>query len=588
MSDERKLTMLFYPKTIEHLGIKMYSTFPTALAELIANAYDAEATEVKISIYDRGDDKRIIVKDNGIGMSFQEIQDNFLVIGRNRREEEDKAENSIGRKIMGRKGLGKLALFGLGQKVTIETTKANIPEKITFNLDWDDMKNSNKDYAPTFTPASSELNEHGTTVTLSVLKRKTPFNATKLATDISRLFFGLDDKFKVSMSINDSEPIEITEDLRFKDLIREAEWEFPKFALDVDSGEGLNYVNKNRIKGFIFTTPKPLPSGLRGIYLFANKRMAASPSFFGLAESSHVFSYLTGCLNIDFINDGKEEVIATNRQAIDWEGVGMPELQEELKRNIRRIETEWRNKRTSRETKKLKDYEEELKKAVEEFKSQTSKNIADSLSNSKAPKTPQEIANAVNKQINKNLPIAGIKSKIYDSKKKILLSHTYQDKCLADLIYDMLLFNNVPAKDIIHYLSENEDSRLPENTKVFDYLRDFFVDSYDDRKIYVVYITSKNTPGSWGTVMEVGAGWITKSSWKIFNINDYMPQAPLNNGEEWHNSDVKDSNTISMTVRNVDHFCQKLEDVCNTLGYETKTRNENKKQLADFINIIPE
>ncbi|HDC4371601.1 TPA: hypothetical protein O8L32_004737 [Enterobacter cloacae] len=38
--------MTFDPKTIEHLGVKMYSTLPPALAELISNAYDADSENV--------------------------------------------------------------------------------------------------------------------------------------------------------------------------------------------------------------------------------------------------------------------------------------------------------------------------------------------------------------------------------------------------------------------------------------------------------------------------------------------------------------------------------------------------------------
>ena len=74
--------MRVFPRTIEHLGIKMYATFPIALAELIANAYDAEATRVDIEI-STADPKKIVVRDNGIGMSPEEVNDKFLMIGRN-------------------------------------------------------------------------------------------------------------------------------------------------------------------------------------------------------------------------------------------------------------------------------------------------------------------------------------------------------------------------------------------------------------------------------------------------------------------------------------------------------------------------
>lgn len=45
---EEKLKMSFEPTVIEHLGVKMYSHTVPAIAELIANAYDACATEVEV------------------------------------------------------------------------------------------------------------------------------------------------------------------------------------------------------------------------------------------------------------------------------------------------------------------------------------------------------------------------------------------------------------------------------------------------------------------------------------------------------------------------------------------------------------
>ena len=82
------LEMRFDPNVITHLGIQMYSTLPPVIAELVSNSYDAESEEVNILLNDAGDEKSIIIEDNGHGMSFEEINDKFLVIGRNRRKEE--------------------------------------------------------------------------------------------------------------------------------------------------------------------------------------------------------------------------------------------------------------------------------------------------------------------------------------------------------------------------------------------------------------------------------------------------------------------------------------------------------------------
>ena len=73
------------------------------------------------------------------------------------------------------------------------------------------------------------------------------------------------------------------------------------------------------MKGRIITTEKPLRPGIRGITLFANGRMVNQPEFFGISESSHFFSYTTGWIDVDYIDNLEKDVISTNRQSIDWE-----------------------------------------------------------------------------------------------------------------------------------------------------------------------------------------------------------------------------------------------------------------------------
>ena len=67
-----KLQLRFDPRTIEHLGIKMYSQLPYALAELVANAYDAGADNVLIKLYDNDpNNKRIVIIDDGDGIATE-------------------------------------------------------------------------------------------------------------------------------------------------------------------------------------------------------------------------------------------------------------------------------------------------------------------------------------------------------------------------------------------------------------------------------------------------------------------------------------------------------------------------------------
>ncbi len=339
MSD--KLVMTFEANTIKHLGVKMYSTMPPALAELIANAYDACATEVHVKLYD-DHNKKVIVEDNGTGMSFKQVNDYFLRIGRNRRDENQESE--CGRIPTGKKGLGKLALFGIGDIINITTCQGK--EGVQFTLDWAEILNwKGKDYAPKFNLIPKGKCKKGTTITLTNLKRKTGFPIEEYAESIAKLFNFKDD-FVVYLSLNNGKPIKIDNKLKYENITPEFSWDIQQAVGDNDE----NYEEKGNIQGSIITTEKPLKANLRGVTLFANGRMVNSAEFFGPSESSHFYSYATGWLNIDFIDNWDEDVISTNRQSIDWENEKTAELRKYLASCLAIIERSWRERRREKKT----------------------------------------------------------------------------------------------------------------------------------------------------------------------------------------------------------------------------------------------
>ncbi len=114
----------FSNRVIEHLGIKLYQNKPTnVVAEFLSNCWDADATEVHVTLKAHGSDGHplIVITDNGRGMTRDELTDEFLVIGRNRRSAPN-TPTSGGRPLMGRKGIGKLAGFGIAGTVDILST----------------------------------------------------------------------------------------------------------------------------------------------------------------------------------------------------------------------------------------------------------------------------------------------------------------------------------------------------------------------------------------------------------------------------------------------------------------------------------
>lgn len=336
--DSKKLVMSFDPQTIEHLGVKMYSVLPNAIAELVANAYDADAANVHINLMDDGDKKSISVTDDGCGMSFEELNEKFLKIGRKRRKNERSQTSVKQRKVTGRKGLGKLAFFGIGNTICVDTVQNG--HEVVFSMSWSEILNSEtSNYEPSFEEIESSK-KNGTTVTLSDLKRKTAFDINGLAISLSKLFNFLDDSFQVFISLNGAKEIKVDNNLKYLNLNPQITWDIPGNLLP-----DVSYFEENCIAGKILATEKPLAPGMRGVTLFAHGRLVNAPEFFGVGESSHGYSYLTGFLNVDFIDEQEEDVISTDRQSLSWDLPVVEDLRTNLQNLLRALERDWREKR---------------------------------------------------------------------------------------------------------------------------------------------------------------------------------------------------------------------------------------------------
>lgn len=109
------------PNLLVELSRKLVSRDDIALLELVKNSWDADATCVDIAI----DKHQISVKDNGTGMDEGSIENGWMRLGTSLKAKERKTKS--GRKVLGSKGLGRLAVFRLGRRATIETRKEGSP-----------------------------------------------------------------------------------------------------------------------------------------------------------------------------------------------------------------------------------------------------------------------------------------------------------------------------------------------------------------------------------------------------------------------------------------------------------------------------
>src|SRR5690554_593578 len=122
-NQSREYKLNIDPRILELLGPNLYTNIYYVLAELIANAYDANAHNVYII----ASDDSITVEDDGSGMSYSagDVADFLNVARETRTSEEDSfvlGSNSQRRK-MGRKGVGKLAALSVSKNVEIKTIK---------------------------------------------------------------------------------------------------------------------------------------------------------------------------------------------------------------------------------------------------------------------------------------------------------------------------------------------------------------------------------------------------------------------------------------------------------------------------------
>lgn len=124
----------------------------------------------------------IVLEDAGHGMTKNEMEAKFLVIGRRRRDEPgDSAHSRNGKRLlMGRKGLGKLAGFGIAHRVEVASRAEGADYTTVITLDYDELMkisegalSESSAKVPTSIKTIDGLKAKGTRITLSKLVYQT-------------------------------------------------------------------------------------------------------------------------------------------------------------------------------------------------------------------------------------------------------------------------------------------------------------------------------------------------------------------------------------------------------------------------------
>lgn len=126
------------------LGDELIGSDSLAIFELVKNAYDADATKVKVSFINLNQEsQRIIIEDNGNGMFSNVIQDVWLTIGTDFKRGKNRKESPILNRVsFGNKGVGRLAVHKLAKIITLETQARNDMFSSRLQIDWPKLINS--------------------------------------------------------------------------------------------------------------------------------------------------------------------------------------------------------------------------------------------------------------------------------------------------------------------------------------------------------------------------------------------------------------------------------------------------------------
>lgn len=122
---------------ISRLGRELVARQETAVAELVKNAYDADAQRVTL-IFSEADEPggRLEIRDDGSGMTRAQLIDGFMRLSSGEKVEQPNSPK-FGRQRAGRKGIGRFAVQRLGSKLTIRTQTKGSPTALEVTVDWD-------------------------------------------------------------------------------------------------------------------------------------------------------------------------------------------------------------------------------------------------------------------------------------------------------------------------------------------------------------------------------------------------------------------------------------------------------------------
>jgi hypothetical protein len=351
---------------LEDLGINNYTNAAAVLSEIVANAWDADASNVSVKVTGTAANRVMTIEDDGIGMTVEDINRRYLTVGYKRREAPGGGRTSAGRPVMGRKGIGKLAVFSIASKIEVHTASGRV--RSAFSMDLGDLRAAARKqipYHPKEMTGAKDVKK-GTRIVLRSINRSLTLSDRFLRRNLSRRFTVIDGAHCFKILVNGSELTLADREYYSKlqyvwhydmpnivTLATEAEEEEARpFKISVPStGRSKQYA----VSGWIASVKQrsQLASAnddnLNRLSLVVRGKLAHENLLEEFSEAGIYATYLIGELKADFLDiDAQPDIATASRQRIVESDPRYVALKSFVRAELKHVESSWtaiRNKR---------------------------------------------------------------------------------------------------------------------------------------------------------------------------------------------------------------------------------------------------
>ena len=366
--DMNEYRMTIDLNVLNHLGLGLYSNVPAVLSEAVANAWDADATKVKIAI--NPNNGTVVIEDNGHGMTVEDANKKFLTIGYRRRADGG-ATTPKGRRVMGRKGIGKLSLFSIAELVEVHSVKDG--QRHGFKMDVKKIQEEieragNTQYYPEPVAPNAVDLRVGTRIVLGRMKRRLNRSSNALRRRLARRFSIISgNEFEITL---DGRPVTI-EDRGYQEKLQYM-WTYGsrgerirgmasrtekheertlKIGCDGDEWDVDGWVGSvHAVKDL---TDSDTKESINQIVVMVRGKLAQEDILEEFGIGGLATKYFIGEIHADFLDmDDMDDIATTSRQRIIEEDPRYRALKKRLGTEVRRVVNEWRDMRNEGGTKR--------------------------------------------------------------------------------------------------------------------------------------------------------------------------------------------------------------------------------------------